>query len=137
MSKEITRMVKCTCKKCGETFKIDIDQMSREEVETWLAKDTGGFQCPGHHVELGKRSNYWTIDWNSLYEDAKPDDEKWLKKLIQNRGNIWSTNDLSLMFEVIGFATGYCIAKNKTTGKEICLDYTCAPVSGKRYYYVA
>lgn len=135
MPEETTRLVKCTCKKCGETFKIDIGNLTREGVEAWLAKDTGGFQCPGMHVELGRRSDYWMLDWDSLSEDSKLSDEDWLRQLMSDKGVVWTTDELTAYFDVKSFAMGYCIAKDKTTGDDVCLSYAHAPQSGKRYYY--
>ncbi len=131
---DLTRKVSCKCKTCGETFQIDIGNSTREEIDKWLDK-SGGFQCPGRHVELGKRSHHWTIDWNSLHEDTKQSDEDWLKELMTEHGVVYENDELSAYFKVTGFTMGFCMAKDKTSGEEVCLSYAHAPESGKRYYF--
>lgn len=129
-----TRIVSCTCKKCGETFKLNINNATREEIESGFMKQDG-FQCPGHHVELGPREDCWTIDWDSLRKDHVPSEEEWLEKLKNQNQGVWDTKSVQEFFKIQGFFGGACIAINKETGQEVCLDYVHSP-DGVRYYYL-
>jgi len=44
-----------------------------------------------------------------------------------------TTDQMLDQFEVLGFAYGLCVVKNKETGKQGTLDFT--PVDGVRYYH--
>ena len=42
-------------------------------------------------------------------------------------------DEMLAKFEVLGFAYGMCVVRDKETGKQGTLDF--APVDGVRYYY--
>jgi hypothetical protein len=62
------RTVKATCRKCGETFTLNIGENTLDEA-IQLLKQKQGFECTaGHHVELGSPLDYWTIHPETLHE---------------------------------------------------------------------
>lgn len=126
-------MVTVKCRKCNESSKIDMGNHTREEVEKWLKKDDGGFQCFGNHVEFGSRADYWTIDWNSEEEGHAPTEEDFLTELKSKCSEVYDTTSLQETYDVIGFLSGMCRVRDKNTGLEKYFDFVHSP-KGKRYY---
>lgn len=130
------QMVTVHCKTCGETFSLDIGTKSRDEIEAGFAKQGAGFECPGHHVEIGARADHWEIDWSTLREGKAPSDDEFLQNLKEQYQEVYDTDQLRASdIEITSFSFGLPIAKSKIDGSDITLDFTSAP-SGKRYYYV-
>lgn len=129
------RYVEASCKKCKQTFKLSLGELSAEEARAKLeAQDT--FECPGHHVELSGPLNYWEIDWTDVKNDGKEPmtDEAWLVQYSDKFEHVVDTSGLSeVVDKVIGFAAGLCrVLRN---GVEEYVDFANAP-SGKRYYFI-
>lgn len=126
-------MVKVTCKKCGESSMLDTCGKSREEVEKWLKKDDGGFQCFGYHVEFGSRADYWTIDWNTEKEGNAPKEEEYFNELKSKYSEVYDTKELQEVYDVVGFLSGMCRVKDRKSNQEKYFGYVHSP-QGKRYY---
>jgi hypothetical protein len=128
-----SRVVSATCKQCGAKITYDIGNHTKEEIIEILKKqDT--FSCPGHHFELGSPLRYVDIDWNSVQEQHVPTDKEWLSDMKKKGYKLISTDELREDYTVTGFSMGMCVAKRKSDGEEVVLDFTNSP-SGKRYYY--
>lgn len=126
-------LVNVKCKKCGKQSKLDIENHSKEEIEEWLKKDDG-FHCFGNHVELGKHSDYWVIDWNSLTEGSAPTEEEFLSELKEKFVEVYNTKEIQEKYDILGFSYGVCKAIDKETLKEKIFEFTTSP-KGTRYYY--
>ena len=62
------RTVKATCRKCGETFTLNIGENTLEEAIEVL-KSRKGFECPsGKHSEKGSPADYWTLHPETLQD---------------------------------------------------------------------
>ncbi len=60
------------CKVCGGTVVMDIADFTPEQVDAKLKQsDFGHCKAGGFHVELGKMSSYYIIDWTALYETSE------------------------------------------------------------------
>jgi hypothetical protein len=60
------------CKKCGGTTIFDVAEYSQKEVERMMKKnDFGHCQAGGWHVELGKMSDYYILDWSTLTDNLE------------------------------------------------------------------
>jgi hypothetical protein len=130
----MAKIVDVYCKKCGETGKLDIGDMTIEEA-TELLEKRKGFSCFGHHVELSSPiPNYWEIMPDTLREERVPTEEEWIADMIAKHGEIWGVQELGERFDKIGFSFGFCTARDKKTGEEVILDFTNSP-KGNRYYF--
>ncbi len=132
----MARMVKATCRKCKETFTLNISENTLDEAIS-LLKQAKGFECTaGHHVELGSPMDYWTIHPETVYEAEPMTHEEWLARLKTTvaKGAVWDTQELARDFEITGFTAGLCIGRDRKTREEVCFDYGASP-SGKRYYW--
>jgi len=132
----MARMVKATCRKCKETFTLNIGENTLDEAIEML-KQQQGFECTaGHHVELGSPMDYWTIHPETMYEAEPPTDEDWLAKLKATlaNGTVWDTQELARDFEITSFSSGLCFGKDRKTTEQACFTYGASP-SGKRYYW--
>lgn len=129
-----TKMINFTCKKCGGTYKLDIGDKTREEVEASLRKQET-FECPGHHFELTNPLNFWTLDWESLTESEKITEEKWLQDLKSKYKEVYNKQELGEKHEDIHFSYGFCITTNKETGEKAVFDFATSP-EGTRYYFL-
>lgn len=129
---EVTTLVPVTCRKCGAEFKLDTKGKPRAEIEAWMKQE--GFQCPGHHVEIGPRSAYWTIHWDQMAQDERPTPEELLNKLKAENTEVLTTQELAANYKVSGFAMGCCVANHLATGAEAVFNYTHIDPLG-RYYY--
>ena len=132
----MAQMVKTTCRKCNETFTLNIGENTLDEAIEML-KQTKGFECTaGHHIELGSPMDYWTIHPETIYEAQPMTDQDWLERLkaTVESGKVWDTQELARDYEISGFSAGLCIAKDRTTREEVCFDHGASP-SGKRYYW--
>jgi hypothetical protein len=64
----MARTVKATCRKCGETFTLNIGENTLDEAIEML-KQSQGFECTaGKHIEQGSPMDYWTIHPETLHE---------------------------------------------------------------------
>jgi hypothetical protein len=125
-------LIDVNCKTCGSDFKLDVGDMTVEQVTDMLRK-RDGFHCDtGNHMELGSPMNHWTL--GKMCEGNAPTEEEWYEKMTAQHGKLISTSELREKFEVTGFAFGACMAKVKATGQEICLEFIHSP-KGVRYYY--
>ena len=66
------------CEKCGENFKIDIGDRTREETIDMLSKRET-FECPGNHVESSSPVNYWRF--GKVEAGKAPSEAAWVKSL--------------------------------------------------------
>ena len=132
----MARMVKATCRECGETFTLNIGDNTLDDAIEML-KQTKGFECTaGHHVELGSPTDYWIIHSETIHEADPMTDEDWLAKLKATvvNGTVWDTQELARDFDITGFSAGFCFGRDKKTLEKVCFDYGASP-SGKRYYW--
>lgn len=61
--------IKGTCKKCGLTATFDIGTMDMGEVKLRLHEmEFGECQAGGWHVELGKMTDYFDINYDNVTE---------------------------------------------------------------------
>lgn len=56
------------CKKCCSRVIFNIEDKTKEVVEEWLKQRDFGHCAVGFHVELGKMSDYYILDWDNLFE---------------------------------------------------------------------
>lgn len=131
--RSVSRVVTATCKKCGATVKFDIGDYTKEEVIKMLGQ-RNTFECHGHHVELSSPLNYLEFDWGSIAEQHVPTDAEWLAQMKRDGYNLISTDDLRENYTDVNFAMGMLLARRKSDGEKVVLDFTNSP-SGKRYYY--
>jgi hypothetical protein len=124
-------LLKVSCRKCGESSRLDTCGKSREEIEKWLKQD-GGFQCFGNHVEIGSRSDYWTIDWESEVEGHAPTEEEFLQELKSKFKEVYNTKELQDKYTIQGFSSGMCVVETENGEKKV-FDFTHSP-KGTRYY---
>lgn len=82
---------KTICNKCGKQFYLDFGDMPKEEAtRKFHEMDKNGFQCPGHHVELGGVFDMWNLNetLHRVYvlgeteELSVPTDEEYVKALL-------------------------------------------------------
>jgi len=66
---------------------------------------------------------------NSTIQSEDKDSER--KRLESLYGAVWSTQELSGQFEVLGFAAPFVVVKDKITGKKGSLMFTHQP----RFYF--
>lgn len=126
-------LVNIICKRCGGHGKIDIGNKSLDEIKEILKK-RDAFECHlGHHFENASPFEFW--EFGDIEEGKAPTDEEWFNEMIKRYKELYTSDDLSVKFNVIGFAGGMCIAKFKKSGETVYLSYSSSP-SGKRYYYV-
>lgn len=57
------------CKKCHGRAIFNIGRLVKEEVESWMKKSEFG-ECAagGWHVEIGKKADYYALDWSKSFE---------------------------------------------------------------------
>jgi predicted nuclease with TOPRIM domain len=125
-------LVKVYCKKCGCDAKLDTCGKSKEEINEWLEKDNGGFQCFGNHVELGKRSNYWNIDWSTEEDGEAMSEDEFVKDLKSKYNEVFDTIEIANNYEIKNFSYGVVLCEKNN--EEFVFDFTHSP-KGKRYYY--
>lgn len=126
-------LVKVSCKKCGESAKLDVGDMSKGDVEALLTKQKT-FNCFGNHVELCSPINYWTIDWNETESGHALSEEEFVKQLQNSHGKVYSKCELQEEYEVIGFKYSLCVTKHKQSGETVEFDFIHSP-KGARYYF--
>ena len=124
-------LCKTTCKKCGESFKLDIGKKSIEEVKKQLSKQNG-FECPGHHVELNSPMDYWVL--GEIIEGSIQSESDWLESMKKNGRILYSNDDVRELFNCTGFSCGVFCGTDKKTKESIMLDFSSSP-EGNRYYY--
>jgi hypothetical protein len=120
-------ILKGPCKKCGTEVKLDIGEMTVEGAIEKLSKQDGGFQCPGHHVEISAPvPTYWDIATWEQMEGKAPTEEEFLAKLKNEYVEVRTTDEMRGL--ITGFAMGFPITND---GKN--WDYAHSP-KGQRYY---
>jgi len=56
------------CKKCDAKVIFDIADKRREEVELIMKNSDFGECRVGFHVEIGKKADYYELNWNNTFE---------------------------------------------------------------------
>jgi hypothetical protein len=120
------------CHKCNERSKLDIGDKTKEEVQKWLNDSQYGFQCFGNHVEIGARSEYWTIDWNNPIDAKAPTEDEFLQELKSKFKEVYTTKELQDKYTIQGFSSGMCVVETENGEKKV-FDFTHSP-KGTRYY---
>ena len=124
-------LCKTTCKKCGESFKLDIGTMTKEQTIEKLSKQNR-FECPGHHVELNSPMDYWVL--GEIIEGSIQSESDWLESMKKNGRILYSNDDVRELFNCTGFSCGVFCGTDKKTKESIMLDFSSSP-GGNRYYY--
>jgi len=118
-----------TCKKCGCTIRLDIGELTREEVIEKLSGQRT-FSCPGHHVELSSpHPHYWNLDEWELVEGNAPSDEEFVADLRKQYPEVIDTEEMTRRGIITGFAFGLPLTNDGNVW-----DF-CESPSGKRWYY--
>lgn len=58
------------CKKCNEVIIFDIENRTVKEAKDLMSKAKMG-ECPGMHVEIGTWADYYSFNWNNIYENKE------------------------------------------------------------------
>ena len=124
-------LCKTTCKKCGESFKLDIGTMTKEQTIEKLSKQNR-FECPGHHVELNSPMDYWVL--GEIIEGSIQSESDWLESMKKNGRILYSNDDVRELFNCTGFSMGIFCGTDKKTKERVLLDFSTSP-EGNRYYY--
>ena len=66
---------------------------------------------------------------NAQVESDEPDPER--KRLMEENGEVWNTEELSRDFEVIGFMAPFCTVKRKSDGAKGSIMFQHRP----RFYF--
>jgi hypothetical protein len=121
------------CITCGCDFNLDIGDKTPEQVQKLLeAKES--FHCDaGHHFEMDSPVNHWVLG-NRIETRTAPTEEQWYNQMTEKHGRLMTSDQMQAEFEVEGFAFGACMAKNRKTKQDACLEYITSP-KGERYYY--
>jgi hypothetical protein len=81
-------------------------------------------------LELRARMNYATVNAEaSAAIAAAPEDPR--KALEAKYGQVWTTDELSEDFTVLGFSLGICVATRKSDGQKGSLEFKHSP----RFYF--
>lgn len=59
------------CSKCKELVVFDIGDKTKEQVEKFLKERDFGHCAVGWHVEVGKMSDYYILDWSHFFNSKK------------------------------------------------------------------
>jgi hypothetical protein len=60
------------CRKCQGRAIFDVSSLAKEEVDTWMENsDFGECAAGGWHVELGKKADYFTLDWSKTFDSVE------------------------------------------------------------------
>lgn len=120
------------CNTCGEDFKADIGDATKEELIAILKKKDS-FHCnAGNHMELGSPLRHWVL--GDIHEGSAPTEDEWFKTMTERYGQLYNSDQLTEKFEVTGFSFGACMAKYKQTGQVVCMSFIHSP-NGTRYYH--
>lgn len=127
-------MIKTHCKKCGNTFNLDIGDKTVEQITEQLTNQRG-FHCDvGNHIELNSPMDYWFFVGDP-FEGSAPSESEFLEILKRSHHEVFTTDELRDQFDVKGFSYfGACVAIRKSTGQKYILDFTHSP-KHERYYY--
>lgn len=124
-------LLKVTCKKCNENFKLDVGNKTIDQVKEQL-KNQSSFECPGHHMEISSPINYWIL--GEIIPGEIQTEKEWLTD-IKNRGiKLYSHDEINDLFVCGGFSYGLFCGHNKKTGEKVVFDFMRSP-EGKRYYF--
>lgn len=119
--------LKGNCRKCGETIKMDIGDMTRDEAIAAL-KEWKMFSCPGHHVEIcPPYPHFWNLDEWELIEGHCMTEDEFLSDLKTKYKDVRDTEGMAGLID--GFSYGFPMTND---GK--CWDF-CQSPKGKRWYY--
>lgn len=128
-------LIPVTCKKCGNSTKIDVGNLNKEEVNRWLTDNGDGFECFGNHVEFGVRADYWELDWEHPEEGNAPTEEEFVNTLKERYEEVLTNEEMTKKYDIRGFAYGMCSAVNRETGESYGFDFKSSPNSHNRYYF--
>ena len=64
-------------------------------------------------------------------ESPSPDLERARLETSHGKGNVWNTNELSEVFEVIGFMAPFCVVRRKSDGVKGSVMFQHSP----RFYF--
>lgn len=56
-----------TCRICGGRSLMDVGDLKQKEIEAWMKKAEFGHCSVGYHVEIGKMSDYYTMDFDHRF----------------------------------------------------------------------
>lgn len=80
------------CKKCHGRAVFDIGSLAKEEVEAWMENsDFGECAAGGWHVELGKKADYFALDWSKTFETVE-EAKKYNQVMLQAKRDEWRDN---------------------------------------------
>jgi hypothetical protein len=120
------------CNTCGEDFKADIGDMTKEELIATLKKKDS-FHCnAGNHMELSSPMYHWIL--GEIHEGSVLTEDEWFKTMTERYGQLYNSDQLQEKFEVTGFSFGACMAKYKQTGQVVCMNFIHSP-KGTWYYH--
>lgn len=64
------------CKKCHGRAIFNTGSLIKEAVEAWMAtSDFGECAAGGWHVEIGKKADYYNLDWSKSFETIEKANE--------------------------------------------------------------
>lgn len=59
------------CKKCNERVVFLVENRSKEQIEEIMKTADFGECLKGFHVEIGKMSDYYEVDFNNRFKTSK------------------------------------------------------------------
>lgn len=120
-------IIEGNCLKCGSKVQLDIGDKTKEQAIE-LLKEHRGFECPGHHVELGSPyPNYWRIDDWEMVEGKAPSEEEFLADLKSKAKEVRTTEEMRGL--IAAFAYGEPLTNDGYSWS------FCHSPKGTRYYY--
>ena len=121
-------LLKGQCKGCGETIKLDVGNMTLEQVVEKLEK-MDNFVCPGHHTEhCSPYPSYWEVDKGWVFEEGQSmTEEEFVEDLRSKFVEVRDTTGMSGL--ITSFAFGEPMTNDGHTWS------FCSSPKGKRWYY--
>lgn len=114
-----------TCKKCGTQVKLDIGELSEEEIQQRISDI---HECPGHHHEINGMDGCWDVkNWHVEDGEALAE-EIFLARLKEEYAEVLDTDEFSARGILRCFSYGFPMT---TDGKR--WDFLSSPTC-KRYY---